>query len=600
MPTFYVYPVGMGKVGGTGLSPSEAFNGFSDLQSRGLALTAQGDTIEFLADRGEYGLAEYTYNTYTPNTENTGLPSGYYGPIFGTNQAASSTAAYRIFRFTGNTGVAKINMRGATVATQRMNAALIIRGEGVQVIGGNIQAPNWNFLFNDVTFATRIPWNAGMGPASGPNGEQGSVENNGIIVNGAGITIDGLTVDGTVDAGWSRKGIYVYHPDSGVTSTNNLRSVVRNCNVSGSMDGISVNIVGSGGAGALQIQSKQYIEIYNNFVFNPAWGWAKRSDDLAYNAGAHGNGIEITGAWRGRARIYNNEVTGNFQDGIDIAGGGGIICDSNVVHDIGDPSLSRWAWNTTTSRWFLTFSQNTEGNGIKTGLNTEGTGSVPPSTWLGSDGVNGSDLLQQDEARNQVIGNKIYRCNSQGITTNAGCGIFIHANEIVDVKRVGINISAGGKAGNYCITNNYIRLVYNTEYASISRIGIYVDPSTKIIMANNIIDSNILNTGGTNDYDIFWAAPAATALFKDKNLLVTGRTAGTVPADASGVLAVPGGYSWTPGIGLASTSTLLSAGVATVIPVSKSCRASTDNRNQPWGTSMAVGCYAAPFTRISR
>jgi hypothetical protein len=485
MPTFYCRPVGEVAAGGNGQSMSTAFNGFSDLQSRGLALTAVGDTIVFT---GTFTIAEYTYNTNTNFTITQGILSSWYvGPMLGNNSVSTSTARGRVFDFRQ----AVVDMRGATTNEKRMSAGLIIRGEGLTVWGGTFYAPNWNYLFDDAIgrTSTRVPWNAGMGSGDATLTEQASWENGGLLVAGCGNTVDSVTILGAQgSSGWCRHGLMMHVSNAGMGSaTANLTNTIKSCTVSGSLTAISATAFGVGGSA---IMAGTRVKVYSNYVFDPVWGWPVGYTRDEYNAGQHGNGIEFSLQGKGLVDCYSNRITGNFQDGLDFGGASECNGYNNTITDIGDANLKHWQWDSTgaitgtANTWWLKDRSNSEGNGIKMGLASEGTGSIAPTTWLGSDGTAGSDNLMVKEHGNRVWGNTILRCNQSGITANSGRGMYIHANEIIDTKGMGINVFVNS-AGNHCITNNYVKLHAS---ATNGYGALYLGNLQRGIIINNILD----------------------------------------------------------------------------------------------------------------
>lgn len=587
MPTFYVRPVGSVSPGGNGLSEATAFNGFSDLQSRGLALTSSGDTIRFI---GTFLISEFTYNTNGSYTITQGLPgNAFIAPIFGTNQVSTSSASGRIFDFRAAT----IDMRGATANTQRMNAGLIIRGESMTILGGLFIAPDWNYLFNDAigTLSTRVPWNAGMGSGDGTLSEQASWENGGLIVAGCGNTVDGVTINGAYgNSGWCRHGLMMYISNSGMANaTQNLTNTIKNCVVRGALTPISATAFGSGGS---IIVPGTKIRIHDNLVTDPIWGWPAGYVRDEYNAGAHGNGIEVVLQANGLCDVWNNRIIGNFQDGLDFGAAGMCNGFSNYIADIGDPFIRHWQWdaslNSGAGAWWLKYRANTEGNGIKMGLAAEGTGSVAPSTWLGSDGTAGSTTLMTKEQFNRAWGNTILRVNSIGITNNSGRGCFIHANEIIDAKAGGINLFST-TAGNHCVTNNYVKL---RDDANNTAAALYHGNLQRGIVINNILD------GGANTacYDYFYVNGAVT-ITKTNNVYVRNRIGGTPPADTVAI-ASPGTLAWTQGQGLPSGHAYYTSGKGDVDLVSKMARGRMGLRGRP--LDRAIGPFAAEASRVAR
>lgn len=593
MPTFYCKPVGSVSAGGNGQSESTAFNGLADLVARGLALTAVGDTIVFV---GTFLINEYTFNTNTNFSINQGILSSWYvGPMIGNNSVSTSTARGRVYDFRQ----AVIDMRGGTTNAQRMSAGLLMRGEGMTIWGGTFYAPNWNYLFDDAlgNTVTRCPWLAGMGLGDGVLTEQASWENGGLLVAGNGNTVDSVTINGAPlqtlgGSGWCRHGLMMHVNNAGMGSaTAGLTNTIKNCNVSGCLTGISATAFGVGGSA---IMANTRGRIFNNRTFDPVWGWPAGYARDEYNAGAHGNGIEIALQTKGLWDVYNNTITGNWQDGLDFGGASDCNGWNNLITDIGDSTIQQWQWDTTTAQtgvantWWKKTRANTEGNGIKMGLAAEGTGSAAPSTWMGSDGTVGSDNLQVKEQGNRVWGNTILRTNQSGITSNSARGMFIHANEIIDTKGMGINVFIPS-AGNHCITNNYVKL---SDAAQNGYACLWWGASQRCIVANNILDAG----ANATTFEINYQA-GASVINKTNNVYVRNRFTGSPPADTA-VIASPGTLAWTQGAGLAAGHAYYTAGKPSIELISKMARGGHDLRGQPLG--LAVGPFAAAFTRTNR
>jgi hypothetical protein len=591
MPTFYCVPRGSVAAGGNGQSLATAFNGFEDLQTRGLALTANGDTIVFV---GTFTITDYTYNTNASFSEVQGIPSSWYvGPMLGNNSVSTSSASGRTFDFRQ----AVVDMRGATTNTQRMSAGLIIRGERINVWGGTFIAPNWNYLFNDATGATRVPWNAGMGSGDATLTEQASWENGGLLVAGCGNTVDDITIFGAPTrglggSGWCRHGLMMHISNSGMGSaTAGLTNTIKNSAVSGALTAFSCTAFGVGGS---TIMARTVVQVFNNRAFDPVWGWPSGRTRDEYNAGAHGNGIEFSPQGKGLVDAYRNVITGNFQDALDFGGASECRGWNNTIIDIGDPFIQHWQWDSTgaitgtANTWWLKYRANGEGNGIKMGLAAEGTGSIAPTTWLGSDGTVGSDNLMVKEHGNRVWGNTILRTNSSGITLNSARGSFIHANEIIDTRGMGINLF-NTTAGNNCVTNNYVKLASN---ATNGYGALYWGNLQRGIVVNNILDAGANSTC----FDLMYVSGAAV-LTKTRNVYVTNRISGTPPADTVAITS-PGSLAWSQGQGLVAGHAYYTSGDPNIALISKAARGGHDMRGNPLGA--ALGPFAAAVIRAAR
>lgn len=580
MATKYVAPKGTVAAGGNG-SLATPWNGILEMTNALAGSTAVGDTIEFMGNKGPFGLADAAD---FPNVTaiNAALNSGTLssGIKIGTAYGTTSPAAGRIFQFRGSTGQAIVDMRGATMNSQRMTAALTFLGEGIQVLNPWVYCPTWAYLLDPADGSTRI-----AGPSSNP--EQLSIENIGIQVHGNGGVVDGARVIGwtATHGGWSRAGIFCNSANAAVGSTSpRLTNIVRNCKVTGCMNGVYHS---PGGAGGYDMAAGQRLKVHNNELLAPVWGARVNAPIDEFNAGSHGNGVEVIGKFGGgMGEVYNNHVSGNWQDGIDLASSYGTIAYNNYLHDIGDATLLLWQWNASTSRWNVGPVTNTNGNGIKLGLSSmDGTG---PTVWMGTDGVAGGSL-NVPEQLNAAVGNRIYRVNALGVASNTAKGCYIHANEIVDAKSVCISLLSLGAVGNQCVTHNYCKL---SSDAPANSSAVVVGTNNRVVFANNIVVTDPTKS----HFEVNW--PSSTGIVKGVNLMATGRFAGGNYSTTNDLAnRVP---TWTPGVGLPAGDAALTAGTRALWQTTKHFRAHADMWGVPFDQPPPLGPYRPAFTRSSR
>jgi hypothetical protein len=382
------------------------------------------------------------------------------GIIFGDNMVATSKASKLWFDF-GDGSTTSIDWSGASNINRRAWAGLRVQGEQIVITGLKIEPPNWSYIIDASTGATRIAGTSG-------DAELRSFENNGIIAFGNGNHIHNCHVVG--DKTWSRYAIMNCVAEEGVTgASSGLRGSVSFCTATGCLSGMQVQTFGATG---YDLEIPTGCDIHHNEFSDPGWGnstWLDLSVSGSGNAAAHGNGIGIQGKFFGGVLIYANTITGGYQDGIAAGVAAGAVIADNYIYDLNRTSTrSHWAWNGST--WAVTTVANNvnstaEGNGIKTGLRDKDRKSG--ATWLGTDGTaaTGADSLFVAELRPIVVRNIIRNVNSSGITSNESNGGFIHANEIVDPQGAGILLvgsrgitdASQSREGNWYISHNFVK-----------------------------------------------------------------------------------------------------------------------------------------------
>jgi hypothetical protein len=374
------------------------------------------------------------------------------GIIFGDNMVATSKASKLWFDF-GDGSTTSIDWSGASNINRRAWAGLRVQGEQIVITGLKIEPPNWSYIIDASTGATRIAGTSG-------DAELRSFENNGIIAFGNGNHIHNCHVVG--DKTWSRYGILMCVAEEGVSgASSGLRGSVAFCTASGCLSGMQVQTFGATG---YDLEIPTGCDVHHNEFTAPGWGHSTFLDlsvSGSGNAAGHGNGIGIQGKFFGGVLIYANTITGGYQDGIAAGVSAGAVCADNYIYDLNrTTNRSEWYW--TGSAWAVRTLTNTEGNGIKTGLANKDRKSG--STWLGTDGTAaaGTDSLFVAELRPIVVRNIIRNVQGAGVTSNESNGGFIHANEIVDPQGAGILLVGLSKTAdlsresNWYISHNFV------------------------------------------------------------------------------------------------------------------------------------------------
>jgi hypothetical protein len=416
------------------------------------------------------------------------------------------------------------DMRGATTNSQRMIAALRIKGEGITVTGFKCYPPDWAYICDHSVDppTTRI---AGV---SGSQAEQMSNENCGLFVFGNGNTIEDCEIDGS--DGWCRYGIMMFVSGAGISdASDDTIGYLRNNTVIGVLTGMECQQYGGGGTGnsAYALEKPTFVHIYGNLIHTPCWGRSTiHLPTGSGNSAAHGNGIGVQGRYFGGCLVYRNEIYGDTQDGIACGSACGVMVLENYIHDLGQDNYDEWYYNTGSARWDTrNVTSSTEGNGIKLGLNARDN--IGPTTWLGTDGTASTSTLtlMVAECRNIAARNVIRNVNGSGITLNAGRGCVIHANEIIDMRGVGINLTLSPQTGNrgqVIVSHNFVKKLSGDSSGGTSNFCISCNTGNYVHMYNNVFWSN--NSISTNR-DCRWAG--ATLVGKDKNVMVTNRADGS-------------------------------------------------------------------------
>lgn len=522
---------------GTG-SQGDPFNGAKVLDQRiNDGTIVDGDIIEFNHTHGQVTLASdgADWANTTAVTSGFSMSSGptttggtrwtnVKGIVFGTSQGIGSSATNLTFSFSNVTGSGyAFDMRGATTNSQRMIAALRIKGEGITVRGFKCYPPDWSYICDDSVDppTTRIT------PAAGIQAEQTSNENCGLLVFGNGNTIEDCEVDGT--DGWCRYGIMMYVSGAGITDASSFMTGYCQDNVViGVCTGIEVQAFGGGGTGlsGYHLEKPTIVHFRRNLVHSFCWGRSTlHLPTGSGNSAAHGNGLGVQGRFFGGCLVYENEVYGDTQDGVACGSACGTMVFKNYLHDIGQSSYNEWYW--TGSVWDTrTVTSSTEGNGIKMGLGSRDN--IGPTTWQGTDGTasTSTSTLMVDELRNVAARNVIRNMNGAGITLNCGRGNVIHANEIIGTLGPGINLTLSPTAtqrGQVMVTHNFVKKTAGDGTGGTSNFAILIQQGVYVNMYNNVFWSN--NATGTNR-DLRWTS-TATLVGKDKNVMVTNRADGT-------------------------------------------------------------------------
>jgi hypothetical protein len=516
---------------GSGSSEANAINGLRALSD---AINAgsipQWSRVRFSSGNGAITIASDGADWPSTVAASSGLSQGSArttgttnpsGPILGDTMGSTSKASKLWFDF-GDGSTTSIDWSGGGV-TRRAWAALRLQGEEIVVTGLKVVPPNYSYIIDPSTGATRITG------VTNSDAELRSFENHGIIVFGNGGHIHNCHVVG--DKTWQRYGILLCVADAGVSNaTGGKRGSVSYCTATGTLSGMQVQVFGTGGY-ILEIPTG--CDIHHNEFSAPGWGnstWLNLSVSGSGNAAGHGNGIGIQGAFFGGVQCYANTITGGYQDGIAAGLATGAVIHDNYIYDLNRTSTrSYWAW--TGTAWAVTTVANNtaslaEGNGIKTGLRDKDR--ISPSTWLGTDGTasTGSDSLFVPELRPIVLRNIIHNVNSSGITSNESNGGFIGYNEIKDPQGAGIVLTGLSKdislsrQSNWYIAGNMVKKTVTGGSSWGMRFESNTNNTGRVWFYNNI-----LWVGGSQN--LLFVGSGITIVANAKNVFPSGTITGT-------------------------------------------------------------------------
>jgi hypothetical protein len=573
-------------VGGAGAGTvGDPFNGARALNDAIAAGTVTaGDIVEFDYSDGACTIASEgadwpnTASITTRFSSGSARNSGTTNPagiIIGSNMVATSTASGIWFKF--DSSQTAVNWSGASNTNRRAWAGIRFQGEGIVVTGCKVIPPNWSYIRDPSTGATRCPNVNG-------NAEDASYENHGLIVFGNGCHIHDCHIDG--DKTWSGVGILAMAAEEGVTgATSNLRGSVSYCTVNGTITGIQARTYGATG---YDLEVPSGLDFHHNTISDPGWGVdGTIITSGSGNAAAHGNGLGIQGKWFGNCLIFANEVSGNFQDGIAGTAAGVVVAD-NYIHDLNRQSTrTQWYW--TGSAWSTQTVTNQEGNGIKGGLTNKDRKSG--ATWLGTDGTPSTttDSLEVAELRWIYLRNVIRNVQGCGITSNESNGGFIHGNEIIDTNGAGIILVGIAKdisvsrESNWYITNNFVKKVTTGPGTSSNACIRYENRSNnslRVWQHNNILWASGYPT--LTQWEMF-VESGTTFMESSKNVLVKARISGTysTASDLTDATSLADAQLYVASVAGVKTS----AG----LPVGNSLR--TAGVSTPQTASRTHGCY---------
>lgn len=477
---------------------------------------------------------------------------GNGGIWFGSSQGSTSTASGLRFHWSTPEGQAVFDMRGATSVAERMVAAFYARGEDITLINPHIYPGTWDYV--GVNGTTRI-----AGSSASSDAENRSDENNGIILLGNGNVIDGGLIDGTLSTErFCRFGVLKGPSQKNVSNASAYKTgIIRNLIIKGVGSGGITQPFGGGSTAngdLYDLRPGTRELMYGVKISDGAWGYSSgRLSTTGGNAAKHGNGWGVSGRFFGGFEFYDSEITGQYQDGFGCGVAAGAVCRDNYIHDLNSQSVKWWIWNVSTGKWELdSVTDNTEGNGVKTGLLNKDGGS--PSVWLGTDGVipSNGDNCRVAELRNLILRNRIINVNGAGITSNMSRGCVYHANEIDGAHHAGILLvsMSGQNPANIWISHNFIRKV-GLAYSN-NADCLRIESQYRVWLYNNILWSDPNATA----YDLYHGT--SQAVVSKGNLLVTGRTRGNAYNGANDLASQT--PSWTPGVGLHPSSPLRGAG----------------------------------------
>jgi hypothetical protein len=500
------------------------------------------------------------------------------GIIFGTNLGPTSKASKLWFDF-GDGSTTSIDWSGASNINRRAWAALRVQGEQFVITGLKLEPPNWSYIIDPSTGATRVAGTSG-------DAELRSFENMGIIAFGNGNHIHNCHVVG--DKTWSRYAILMCVAEEGasVGPSGGLRGSVSFCTASGCLSGMQVQTFGATG---YDLEIPTGCDVFENSFSAPGWGHSSFLSLTGVNSGnaaAHGNGIGIQGKFFGGVLIYKNTITGGYQDGIAAGVAAGAVIADNYIYDLNRTSTrSHWAW--TGTAWGVTTVPNNvnstaEGNGIKTGLQNKDRKS--PSTWLGTNGTaaSGSDSLFVAELRPIVVRNIMQNVNNNGITSNESNGGFIHANEIVDPQGAGILIVGLSKTvdlsreSNWYISNNFVKKTVTGGASWVVR-----------------LESNTNNIGRVWLYNnIFWPGASQNLMFVGSGITAVGAKNVFVQGSVTGTYSTTNDLTDSGSKTAAQAYVVSSAGVKTSagLPAANALR--TAGTTTPQTGARTFGCYS--------
>lgn len=498
---------GTTKVG----TESNPIDGPADLRAAlGDGRCPAGSTIVFMGELGALTLTD-SYADF-PNTFATISQSLYVtttiptnaGIVFGNSNSTSSNAANRRFTARGDL-TWHVDMRGASINAHRMIAALAFQGCNIEVDGWRIACADWNYIGNGSDRITPTS----QDNSSNPYAAECSDENIGILVHGAwGSSIHDCKIWGS-DA-FSRTGLKVYWhspANSSVTTWDEMTINIANIEAYGSYYGLFCNTNGYINSGNFIIPTSAKILIDNIYAHDSRWGDTSATP-VKNNAMAHAGGIGVYGrAVRGgQIKLSRAEVSGWFQDGIELIAQNASVEDS-YVHNV-NPGYTYQQnfhyWVSSGSSW-IDGTYPTVGDCIKTGLNgydgATGAGWLVPGTPGGYWNI--------DQLRNRVL-----RCNIDGtgasyygITTNGSGGTVVHGCEINNMGRAAILFSR-----NTIDTSYYQQSYASNNYLSGTHAGIMLSDRHTVYLYNNIINGN--------NYDIDCVYPSNNVLNGSHNRLI--------------------------------------------------------------------------------
>jgi hypothetical protein len=507
---------------GTETSPYDGALGVQAAIGSGIS---PGDTVIFMGEYGPVLVAEI--NADFPQTAGIAIGSPLVNPSFGAAHASLTNAGGIVWgdSYDGTSGTKDcrditfqfrgdypyhIDARGATgVTANRMRAGLWINGVRNTVDGLRLAAPNWNYIDTGrVTPATAL---------TSTYAAESSIENMGLVMNGAwGCAVRNCTLWGS-DA-FGREVLFIRHVFIDTANQVDATTIVENNTISGGYYNVYIgadptNYSGVYPARATPDPTYTFI-MRNNRIGQARWG-DTATTPVINNSMNHAGQLSVQNILNvySQMLIYDNDITGDCQDAIELVAVGVSFYD-NYVHDIctnyaGGLNYTYWynnagSWATTTG--------STQGNGIKVGWGQTGTitGAVWPS--LGAVGT-GAYVIPGN--RHKVYRNRFINIMSPGasINLNSAPGSIIACNEIYSSGSgsagQGINsnraLSAATDVLPYFIVNNYIQ-------TRPGGIGINATQYNQLWLYNNIVNSG---AGGT-DVSTF-NATAVTNLYGGNN-----------------------------------------------------------------------------------
>jgi hypothetical protein len=512
MAQYRVAPKSYAGSGGNGSTWTPGASGPMTVKQMADAIAAgtivASDEILFAGSHGQYTLSDASDwpNAGTAGQAISQGSTNAGGIIFGTSQGTASKASGITFNGMGDGARAYFNMAGATTRTQRQAYALAFRGEGMRIFGFQVRAADWDYIAEVNT-----------APPGGTNqAETLSWENIGMFIFGNGNTVEDCIIDCYSGVGSLRAmsryglGFMLSTEPMGASFGRHLKTIVRRNLITGAFMGLRVDPGGPGSSGSA-LRSGCTVEVYSNKIMRPVFGRRATDPDQPFNAASHGGHASLAFIAKGSSCFNDNYMAGDCQDACDLICNGLDVC-WNVVEDVQAINPTIWTW--TGSAWVQAAPVARQGNGLKLGLSgLEGT---PPTSWLGTDGTSGSLGV---ELAQRVVGNKIRRVSSIGITSNASGGHFIAHNEVIDAGTACF-ATFGISGSNFFLAHNYGRLADS----SLSGSGV-LDTSTagvRVTEYNNIWNAGP-NAATRNAYDAVYRQGTTGARTGVKNVFVTGR-----------------------------------------------------------------------------